>query len=103
MPNEKKPTLVSIIHEWLGQSGLRKRWGIENLSGPDWIMSGKIFLRENEVSYFAIWGNKVVDQGDYKRFADIRDPNFFDKLRRMLDEREASHTIICRCKNCEGT
>lgn len=100
----KDPTFVDIIHEWLGQQGLRKRWGIEQIGvgEPDWIPQGKIFLRENDVPYFTIWGKRVFDQGDNSRFADVRDPEFFTQLRKMLDEREASVTIICRCPQCEG-
>lgn len=104
---EDKPGLVDVIHEWLGQSGLRKIWGIENFRTTDadfaWIMSAKLFLRENDVSYFNIWPNRVDDCGDHKRFVDIHDPQFFEKLRKMLDEREGSRTIICRCPKCEGT
>lgn len=101
---ENKPALVDVIHEWLGQSGLRKIWGIEKMLWPFGdIMIGKLFLRETDVPYFNIWAYRVVDMGDDSRSISCYDPEFFVKLRKMLDEREASRTIICRCSKCEGT
>lgn len=110
MSDPIKPlTLVDIIHEWLGQSGLRKVWGIQRFGYPafngtdDVIAVGNIFYRDTEVPYFNIWTYRVDDKGDHKRYVNVYDPEFFVKLRKMLDEREASQTIICRCSQCEGT
>lgn len=108
MSDPIKATLVDIIHEWLGQSGLRKIWGIEpmdypSFSGDGTVTVGNIFLRENDVPYFMVWRRRVEDKGDHKRMVEMQDPEFFAKLRKMLDEREASQTIICRCPKCEGT
>ena len=104
---EDKPALVDVIHEWLGQSGLRKIWGIQKMGFPigdsDFISMGNLFLRETDVPYFTIWPYRVEDKGDHKRVVDVYDPDFFTKLREMLDERERTKTIICRCPKCEGT
>lgn len=105
--SDDKPNLVDVIHEWLGQSGLRKIWGIESYGAAksdfDWLIPAKLFLRENDVPYFNVWPTYIADSGDYKRAIEMHDPEFFEKLRKMLDEREGSRTIICRCSKCEGT
>lgn len=94
-------TLVDIIHEWLGQQGLRKIWGIQKMDYLNHTV-GTIFLRENDVPYFSIWMYRVDDKGNNKYSASVYDPEFFEKLRKMLDYREQSNTIICRCSQCEG-
>ena len=97
LAESKDPTLVDIIHEWLGQSGLRKIWGIEEV-----LYFSYMLLRENDRRYFRITRYSVTDQGDDKRSVTIYDPKFFEKLRKMLDERERTQTVVCRCKTCEG-
>lgn len=105
------PNLVDVIHEWLGQSGLRKIWGIQRFGSgagsglPDGFLPlGELFLRENDITYFKIWNKSVMDCGDrkYEIITHVSDPDFFEKLRKMLDYRESSNTIICRCPQCEG-
>lgn len=93
----KDPTIVDVIHEWLGQSGLRKIWGMETTPYFSYL-----FLRENDRRYFIIGANHVADAGKHDDSVDIADPQFFEKLRVMLDNRERSRTIVCRCKTCEG-
>jgi hypothetical protein len=108
---ENKPALVDVVHEWLGQSGLRKIWGLHIMHYPDFsspdgaIRIADIFLRENDVPYFIIWPYTVIDKGSHDRQISVSayDPEFFEKLRKMLDYREQSNTIICRCSQCEGT
>lgn len=115
-PADSKFDLVDVVHEWLGQAGLRKIWGLKIMHFPDMFGYGDtkiadIFLREAEegdwqgVPYLRILRYRVIDSGSRdgaEISASIYDPEFFVKLRKMLDYREQSNTIICRCPQCEG-
>jgi hypothetical protein len=118
-PADDKFCLVDVVHEWLGQAGLRKKWGIAPMNYPDFgngpdstVKIADIFLRAPEpkgrwqgVPYFTVWPYRVEDKGGYgpnKFSVSAYDPEFFVKLRKMLDYREHSNTIVCRCSQCEG-
>lgn len=117
IPTEDKFNLVDIVHEWLGQAGLRKVWGLEVMDWPSFgfgdspVRTANLFLRVPEpkgrwqgVPYFKVLPFRVIDNGSRAEEISISvyDPEFFAKLRKMLDYRESSNTIICRCSQCEG-
>lgn len=114
---ENSPCLVDVIHEWLGEQGLRKIWGLKVMNYPDFgpsngtVKIAYIFLRDENptedwegIPYFTIWPNRVEEKSvaNQGRSISMYDPEFFEKLRKELDYRESSNTITCRCPQCEG-
>lgn len=118
IPTDDRFSLIEIVHEWLGQAGLRKKWGLEVMDWPSFgfgdsvLRTASLFLRAPEpkgrwqgVPYFKVLPLRVVDSGSRygaEISVSVYDPGFFAKLRKMLDYREQSNTILCRCPKCEG-